>query len=114
MAIGFYRFVSHHGEAAQLQAERKVLSTNPAAGHATWYTPTRYDDPVTASDQLALPSPPSHRIGPIPADEMPTFDIGLRTVAPAFGKPGGGIEARTRSPVWLPGLWNFGARRWDL
>jgi hypothetical protein len=45
---------------------------------------------------------------------MPAFDIQLRAVAPAFGQPGGGVEARTRAPVWVFGVWDFHGNKWDL
>jgi hypothetical protein len=114
MTIGFYRYVSYPAEIAQLLRERKVHSTNPGTGYATWYTPTRYDVLTTACAELALPAPPTHRVGPIPATGMPAFDIQLRAVAPAFGQPGGGVEARTRAPVWVFGVWDFHGNKWDL
>lgn len=113
MAVAFYRYVSSPMEVNQVVKERKIQSMNPTTQYATWYTPTRYDDPHDAQRELALGKLPTYRVGPIPADEMPDFDIGLRAVAPAFGQPGGGVEARTKSPVWLFGLWNFGSQCWE-
>lgn len=114
MSTVFYRYISYPPEVNQVTRQRKVQSTNPKTQYATWYTPTRYDDPQMAQQELALSGLPTHRVGPIPADEMPSFDIGLRPVAPAFGQPGGGVEARTKSPVWLFGLWNFQSSSWNL
>jgi len=112
--VVFYRYISYQPEVDQVICERKVQSTNPKTQYATWYTPTRYDNPTKAQQELALNKPPTHRIGPILGDEMPDFDIGLRPVAPAFSQPGGGVEARTKSSVWLFGLWNFNKRQWEL
>lgn len=114
MSVVSYRYISHPAEVTQVVDERKVQSTNPQTQYATWYTPARYDNPAMVQQELALFRQPTHRVGPIPADDMPDFDIGLRPVAPAFGQPGGGVEARTKSPVWLFGLWDFPNRSWDL
>jgi len=108
MATAYYRYISYPLEVTQVVHERKVQSMNPKRGYATWYTPTRYDDPTKAQQELALSKPPTHRVGPIPAGEMRDFDIQqLPPVAPAFGQPGGGVEACTRSAVWLFGLWDL-------
>ena len=112
-SLALYRYFSHPTEISQVRDKRKVQTTNPNA-QGTWYTPTRYDDPMRAQQQLALRQPPTHRIGPIPADEMPDFDIGLRPVAPANGQPGGGVEARAKEPGWLSGLWDFTNQKWEL
>ena len=112
--IGFYRFIAHPAELAQLHNERKVQTTNPYAHGKTWYTTTRYTDPVPAQEELALPHFPSHRIGPIPEDEMSTFDILPRIVAPAFGQPGGGVEARVTGQVFVFGCWNFTNTKWEF
>ena len=113
MPTGFYRYISSPGEVTQIVDQRKVHSTNAYTRHATWYTPTRFDIPADAQRELALPSAPTHRVGPISAAEMPSFAIGLRVVAPAFGSPGGGVEAYTYDPVWLPGLWEFAHHAWE-
>jgi hypothetical protein len=112
--LAFYRYISHPDEVKQVLDERRVQSTNPRTGRATWYTTVRYDDPLVAQRELALERVPSHRIGPIPEHLMPQFDIGPRDAAPLGGQPGGGLEARTKSPVWLAGLWDFGAELWQL
>ncbi len=71
----------------------------------TWFTPNRYDAPVTAQLELALRSIPTHRVGPIPADELPDLDAtSLRAVAPAFGYPGGGVEGATTGETRLFGI----------
>lgn len=114
----FYRYIGFPQEVQQIVTDRRVQSTNRATGYATWYTPTRYDGPVDAKRELALKRLPTHRVGPIPVDEMPYFDIGPRRADPAHGEPGGGIEARTLEPVWLFGLWKFHVPQspggWDL
>jgi hypothetical protein len=114
----FYRYFSFPQEVQQIVTDRRIQSTNPASGYATWYTPIRYENPADAKRELALDTAPTNRIGPIPLDEMPYFDIGPRRAAPAHGEPGGGIEARTRSPLWLFGLYSFPTPtmpgRWDL
>ena len=114
MPVAFYRYMSYPSEVSQVTGERKVQSTNPTTQFATWYTTIRYDSAVTAQQELALSKSPTHRVGPIPANEMPDFDISLRSVAPAFGHPGGGVEARTKSPVWLFGIWDFSNKDWTL
>ena len=112
MPTGFYRYLSSSQEISQVIDERKVQSTNSSTQYATWYCPTRSDSDSMAEQEVALPRPPTHRIGPIPNDQMPQFDIGLRPVSPAFGQPGGGVEARTAAPVWLFGLWDFQGTAW--
>lgn len=114
MPIGFYRYICDPAEVNQAMNERKLHSMNRITGHATWYAPTRYEKPAEAQRELALRRPPTHRVGPIPANEMPDFDIGFRTVAPANGQPGGGVEVCTRSPVWLFGLWNFQTSKYEM
>jgi len=104
--IMFYRYISHPGEVKQICNERKIKSMNPKA-QGTWFTTTRYEDPDEAQDKLALFTKPTHRIGPIPANGMPDFDIPLRPVAPANSQPGGGVEALTKDEVWVLGLYEF-------
>lgn len=114
MKVEFYRFVSDRSEVDQIVHERRVQSRNPHSNYATWYTPTRYDNPDLALAELALPQCPTHRFGPISADALPGMDVYLRVVQPAYGQPGRGIEIRTSSPIWLEGLWNFRYAQWDL
>ncbi|OGF58604.1 MAG: hypothetical protein A2Y62_08010 [Candidatus Fischerbacteria bacterium RBG_13_37_8] len=112
--IECYRYISQQVEKDQIINERKIQSINAATNYATWYTITRYDDENTAQQELALPLIPSFRIGPIRLDEMPNLSILFRSVAPAFGQPGGGIEVMTELPIWLFGLWDFGSNIWIL
>ena len=112
--LTFYRYISHSDEVSQVQQERRIQSTNPRTGRATWYTTARYDDPLVAQRELALDRAPTHRVGPIPADQMPPFDRGPRDAATLGGRPGGALEVRTTFPVWLCGLWDFGTTRWLL
>ncbi|MDI6815515.1 MAG: hypothetical protein QMC90_05530 [Dehalococcoidales bacterium] len=102
--VMFYRYISHPGEVKQIRNERKIKSANP---QGTWFTTVRYKDPDEAQRKLALSKAPTHRVGPISADEMPDFDIPLRPVAPANNQPGGGVEARIKGEVWIFGLYEF-------
>src|SRR5206468_4389502 len=101
MPTSYYRYITNIIERNQLVAERKVLSSNAGTGYETWYTPARYDDPVIAQQELALPAPilPLYRIGPIPQNAIQNLTVGPRRIQPAFGQPGGGIEIATRSAV---------------
>jgi hypothetical protein len=98
MATLYYRFMCDVQERNQLVAERMILTTNPRYGYETWYTPTRYDDPLVAQRELALPASnaPIYRIGPIPEDLIKNLTVGPRLSPPANGHPGGGIEIATR------------------
>lgn len=102
--LAFYRYLGSQVEVDLIVRERRIRSSNP---HGTWYTTARYDDPTHAQQELALPNPPTHRVGPIAGDEMPDFDVPLRPVAPANGQPGGGVEARTKGTVYLFGVLQF-------
>jgi hypothetical protein len=109
----YYRYFSYPDEIAQWQQHRLIHSTNPFRSRQTWYTTTRYEDPAQAQRLLALQSTPTHRVGPIPEDEMPEFDIcGLRRVEPAHGFPGG-MEVCTTKPVFIFGCYNFVAGNWE-
>ena len=109
MPTEYYRMICDVAERNQLIAQRAILSTNPVSGHETWYTPTRYTDPLVAQSQLALPmiNSPIYRVGPVPEHAIVNLTVGPRRVAPAFGHIGGGIEVATRSPVNLFGMWSF-------
>lgn len=115
MSTSYYRYITDVRERNQLVSERKVLSGNASTGHETWYAPTRYDDPVDAQQELALPAPvlPIYRIGPFPENAIQNLTVGPRRVQPAFGQPGGGIEIATRSALWLAGLWSFALNDYD-
>ena len=112
MALTFYRYVHHSDEVDQLRKERRIRTTNPKA-LGTWFTTGRYDDPLVAQRRLALSQPPTHRIGPIPEDQMPPFTP-LRTVAPAGPHPGGGDETLAIGEVFLFGLWGYRNGEWEL
>ena len=114
MPLGFYRYISYQAEIDQVKRERKVYSTNPGTQYATWYCPTRHDDPATAQGELALRKRPTHRVGPIPVSEMPDFEVALRPVAPANGQPGGGVEVCVRRPVWLFGFRDLQSGNWEI
>lgn len=113
MATEYYRYLSDSAEVDRVVDERRIESTgeeNPS----TWFSPTRYDDPVDARRELAIPNRPDHRIGPVPDVIMPTLEKGPRTVQPNFGQPGGGVEVCTTKPIWLFGLWDYGTDNWRL
>lgn len=96
----YYRCFWHPNEIAQLHLERMILTTNPYNGNKTWFTPTRFNDPAVAQQLLALDYVPHYRFGPIPADEMPDFDVnGPQRIQPVGGMPGGAIEVCTTQPV---------------
>ena len=105
----YYRYSSHELEAARLRDERKIGTTNPRA-QGSWYTLDRYEDPVQAQQQLALPKTPRHRIGPISIDMMPEFIVQVRTVSPRNGQPGGGTEVKVRGEILTFGCWEFNSR----
>ena len=111
--VSFYRYMSHPLEIDQTHRQRRIQTTNPYAA-GTWYTPTRYEDPAIAQIELALDRRPTHRVGPVPYGDMPTFNVALRRVDPANGQPGGGWEVRVSEPVWLFGCWHFDGDRWSL
>ncbi|MEI7867797.1 MAG: hypothetical protein WCI11_07880 [Candidatus Methylumidiphilus sp.] len=115
MVTNYYRYITDVQERNQLVSERKVHSRNSVTGHETWFSPSRYDNPLAAQQQLALPAPilPIYRVGPIPEAAIENLTIGPRRVQPAFGQPGGGLEIATKSPVWLLGLWSFGLNNYD-
>ena len=113
MRIFVYRYISYPDEIAQVITERKVLSTNPNTEHRTFYTTTRYNNPADAQRELSLPSLPTHRIGPIPIDDLTNL-TDFRTAIPQHGFAGMGVEVTTNSPVYLFGLWNFSNDKWDL
>lgn len=102
--VGFYRYVSA-GELASLRRSRTIQSQSGV----TYFTPERYDDPQEAYRKLASYAVPEHRIGPIPADEMPDFDqVPLRPVGfKDRDRPGGGVEAATSKPVHLFSIYDF-------
>lgn len=116
MAVQFYRYISYQPEVDQITKERKIRSTNPTTGYATWYSSLRLDDPLEAQRFLALKYQPTHRIGPLASSDLPNFNVvPLRPIAPLHGQPGGGVEACTNDPVYLTGLWDFGASgKWLL
>lgn len=115
MGTVYYRYIADVQERNRLVLSKTVISLNRATGYATWYSPTRYDDPAVAQQQLALPSPtlPIYRIGPIPESAIPNLTVGPRRVAPGFGHAGGGIEIATNRPVQLLGLWSFALSAYD-
>ena len=98
--VFFYRYVGPQ-EANDI-AQRHVIKSGSGI---TWFTPNRYDAAATAQRDLALQAIPTHRVGPIPADELPDLDAtSLRPVAPAFGFPGGGVEGATTVETHLFGI----------
>lgn len=94
----FYRYLAPD-EAFAVTTANFVQTLN--LSRQTWYSPDRYDRRSEALAFLALRRTPTHRVGPFPEDELPAWAIPLRRVAPAFGQPGGGLEAATGDPVYL-------------
>jgi hypothetical protein len=87
----FYRYVGK-AEAESIDNTGVIQSRSGV----TWFTPDLYDSVEEAQRMLALPDRPSHRVGPIPVDELPDFDhCSLQFVHPAGPHPGGGLEAAT-------------------
>lgn len=110
----YYRYFSHSEELDQLRNGRVVLTSNPHNGYKTWFTPTRFSDPSLAQRLLAIQRVPQHRVGPIPADEMPDFNVhGPQIVQPVGNMPGGATEVCTTQPVYIFGCYNFGASDWE-
>lgn len=98
-ATGFYRYV-RTVEKLAIESEKCIKSASLTG--ITWFTPDRYDTQSEAQMYLALPARPDHRVGPIPADEMPAFDHArLRVVQPFGGQPGGGLECATTDELHL-------------
>jgi hypothetical protein len=107
--VEFYLYIfdpEGNKEVKQIREKRKIKTANPKA-QGTWFTTTRYDKPNKAQRELALSEEPTHRVGPIRADEMPDFTIPLRPVAPANNQPGGGVEVQVKDEIWIFGLYDF-------
>lgn len=100
----YYRYVSR-GEIQYIQANKHIM----AKSGVTYFTPDRYDDPRVAQSMLAMPNKPDYRIGPIPADEMPDFDVvGIQSVGVVdASRPGGGVEAATSATAYLFATYDF-------
>jgi hypothetical protein len=94
-----YRYLGPH-EAYAVESA-KFVETLSDRGR-TWYSPDRYTTRRDARAYLSLPHLPTHRLGPFPEDELPPFTVPLRRVEPAFGQPGGGWEAATDEPHYMP------------
>jgi hypothetical protein len=75
----------------------------------------RFAEPAQAQRLLALDHQPRYRVGPIPDDEMPAFDVcGPQRIEPAGGQPGGGIEVCTTSEIFMFGFFGFEEDGWVL
>jgi hypothetical protein len=114
MPTWYYRYVSNPAEVKQIIDERKIQSLNPHTNHLTWYTLARYVDLNQAQRELAMPYPPTHRVGPIDQSQLGSLHVPLRLCPPLHGFSGGGLEAATYDVIWLLGLWNFHPGSWDL
>lgn len=95
----FYRYTDDY-EANLIRQSRQIA---PAPGQRTkWYTTDLYLSGADAKEYLSMRFTPTHRIGPIPADELPDLDSpSLRVVARKFGNHDGGLEAATSESVYL-------------
>lgn len=104
----FYRYVGSQKEMDDIANRRAIRSSNP---QGTWYTPDRFESAQEARERLALGSEPLYRVGPIPADEIPDFDVvPLRPVGYVdVGRPGGAVEGCTSGTVYLFAVWDFPA-----
>lgn len=103
----FYRYVS--------AAERDFVQNNSmirSISGVTYFAmdpPSRYDSSTDVVNFLAVPTGKEFRLGPIPGDEAPDWDIvPPRTVGPkqlpdGMWVAGGGTEAATSAVVWLFG-----------
>ena len=103
----FYRYVSS-SEMGRIRETRQIGSRSGV----TYFSPDRYDDAQEAYRRLALPRPPDFRVGPIPDDEMPDFDV-VPLMSVGFVDPnrlGGGTEAATSRPVRLFAAYDFASR----
>jgi hypothetical protein len=110
----YYRYFRHPNERDQLRRDRMVRTSNPNNGYKTWFTLSRFRDQAIAQQLLALNHVPDYRVGPIPADEMPDFDVHRQKIVQPVGNlPGGAIECCTTHPVYLFGCYNFGTRDWE-
>jgi len=97
--LGFYRYVDNV-EARIIQEVRRLAPT--PGRDCKWYSPNRFESAEEALRYLALAYLPTFRVGPIPERELPEFDYApLRVVSPAWGQPGGGIEAATTQVFYL-------------
>ena len=115
MPLWYYHYIYESAEVMQIKDDRRIQSMQVSLNPETWYSPTRYDNPSQAQRELSILKSPTHRVGPIPDTAMPTFHKALRLAPADHGQPGGGLEAATRDPVWLCGLWNFaGSGSWEL
>jgi hypothetical protein len=112
--IRLYRYISDPVEVNQITCERRVLSRNSATEHLTWYTTERLDTPDMARHSLALPVAPTHRVGPIPCDDVGLLQVPLRNAAPFGGHPGGALECASRSSVWLFGFRDLCGNKWEF
>jgi hypothetical protein len=99
--LKYYRYVTP-SEAYAVETSNIIMTFSNTG--RTWYTPDRYSTRDDARTYLALPSLPSHRVGPYPEDELPTWVIPLRRVQPNFGYPGGGWEVATDDAVYVFGV----------
>ena len=106
--LSYYRYTDDF-EAGLIQQDGRI----DRAPHQSckWYSPNRFESGEEARRYLALAYTPTHRIGPIPEDELPDLDHAtLRPVAPNFGQPGGGLEAATTQPYYLFAIATLPAR----
>lgn len=94
----WYRYVDDYE--ANLIRPNNLIEPGPRL--CVWYTPDRHETGAEARKSLAMAYTPTHRVGPIPEDNLPILDHQLpRIVGPANREPGGGIEAATSWPLYL-------------
>lgn len=92
-----YRYVSKkpHLDECQVARDHSYLPS----GGSLWLSPNLFATATDAEQELALPTKPEHRLGPIWALDV-TFDgVSMRVSPPRFGKPGGAWELTTTRRV---------------
>lgn len=93
----FYRYAD--GLETGLIQQDQCIKPKPNS-NVKYLSPDRYDTAADAQQFLALPYTPTHRIGPIPEDELPDT-VQLTLVGPANNQPGGGLEAFVTKEIYL-------------
>lgn len=101
----YYRYVSSP-EAQHIKTERRIKSRRSPI---TYFSPDFYDAADEAYVKLALLERPECRVGPIPADEMPDFDVvALEPVGFVDpNRPGGGVQGATSKEIRLFDIFDF-------
>ena len=87
----FYRYTDDT-EVGEIKKNNRI---GPAPNQTCkWFTPDRYDTGEEAQKFLAMRYIPTHRVGPIPSDELPDFDH-IPHVKKAIRSGRFGVESRS-------------------